>query len=113
MTSPRRSANQRPVTVAAKASAIEPLPSPTSTPQSRTSCQLAVMKTVRPAPTAITARAAATTRRMPNRSIRAAANGAVRPYSARFTDTAKPMVARDQWNSACSGSMSRPGREAK
>lgn len=79
MTSPRRSVNQRPVTVAAKASAIEPLPRPTITPQRRTSCQLVVMKTVRPAPVAITVRAAATTRRMPKRSIRAAANGAVSP----------------------------------
>lgn len=79
MTSPRRAVNQRPVTVAAKASAIEPLPRPTSTPQDRTSCQLAVMKTVSPAPAAITVRATATTRRIPNRSISAAANGAVSP----------------------------------
>ena len=44
--------NQRPVTVATKASAIEPVPSPTSTPQSSTSCQLAVMNTVSPLPAA-------------------------------------------------------------
>ena len=50
-----------------------------STPQSRTSCQLVVMKTVRPLPSATTSRAHMTTRRMPNRSISAAANGAVSP----------------------------------
>ena len=71
------------------------------------------MNTVSPAPTAITVSAAATTRRMPIRSISAAANGAVSPYSARFTDTANPIVPRDQSNSVCSGSISRPGSEAK
>ncbi|MGW2857679.1 sigma factor, partial [Streptomyces sp. NPDC001215] len=33
-----------------------------------------------------------------------AAKGAVTPYSARFTDTAAPMVPRDQPNSWCRGS---------
>ncbi len=51
----------------------------------------------------------ATTRRMPNRFIRAAANGAVSPNSIRFTDTATEMVPRDQPNSSCSGSISAPG----
>ena len=50
VTSPRLRTNQRPATVATKASAIDPVPSPTSTPQSSTSCQLAVMKTVSPLP---------------------------------------------------------------
>ncbi len=79
VTRPRRAVNQRPVTVAAKASAIEPLPSPTSTPQHSTSCQGAVIHTVAIAPQAMTARASATTRRMPKRSISAAAKGAVIP----------------------------------
>ena len=78
-TSPRRATNQRPVTVATSDSAIDPVPRPTSTPQSRTSCQLAVMKTVRPLPSAVSSSAQTTTRRMPNRSISAAAKGAVRP----------------------------------
>lgn len=105
--------NQRLVTVAAKASAIEPDPRPTSRPQQSSSCQAAVIHTVRPEPSAITIRATATTRRMPKRSISAAANGAVSPYSARLMDTAAPIVPRDQWNSWCSGSISRPGRERK
>ncbi len=78
-TRPRRATNQRPVTVATSDSAIEPVPSPTSTPHSRISCQLVVMKTVSPLPSATTSRAHRTTRRMPNRSISAAANGAVSP----------------------------------
>jgi hypothetical protein len=78
-TSPRRATNHRPVTVATSASAIEPVPSPTSTPQHSTSCQLAVMNTVRPLPAATTTSATVTTERMPKRSISAAANGAVRP----------------------------------
>ena len=49
------------------------------------------------------------TRRIPNRSISAAANGAVRPNRIRFTDTAAEMVARDHPNSSCSGVMSTPG----
>ena len=79
VTRPRRLTNQRLVTVATKASAIEPVPRPTSTPQQRMSCQLAVMKTVSPVPAATSSSAAITTRRMPNLSISAAANGAVRP----------------------------------
>lgn len=112
MTSPRRAVNQRLVTVAANAMAIEPLPRPTTTPHSRTSCQASVIQTVASAPPDMTSRASATTRRMPKRSISAAANGAVSPYRARLTETAKPTVPRDQSNSSCSGSMSSPGRDA-
>ena len=79
LTRPRRAVNQRLVTVAANASAIDPLPRPTSRPQHSMSCQGAVIQTVRPAPTAITVSATATTRRMPKRSISAAAKGAVSP----------------------------------
>ncbi|CAM5283326.1 hypothetical protein STENM327S_02669 [Streptomyces tendae] len=43
------------------------------------SCQAEFIHTVRPEPTAITIRATATTRRMPKRSISAAAKGAVSP----------------------------------
>ncbi len=79
VTSPRRAVNQRLVTVAAKASAIEPVPSPTSRPQQSSSCQAAVIHTVAPEPTAMTTSAPATIRRMPKRSMSAAANGAVSP----------------------------------
>ena len=95
--------------MATNASASDPVPRPISTPQHSTSCQLAVMNTVAPLPTATVTRAADTTRRMPNRSIRAAANGAVSPYSSRFTDTAEAIVPRGQPNSWCSGSSSTPG----
>jgi hypothetical protein len=109
VTSPRLRTNQRPATVATKASAIEPVPSPTRTPQSSTSCQLAVMKTVSPLPVATSSRAIDTTRLIPNRFIRAAANGAVRPNSSRLTDTANEMVPRDQPYSSCSGVINAPG----
>src|SRR4051812_20964938 len=108
-TSPRRATNQRPVTVATSDSAIEPVPRPTSRPHSSTSCQLAVMNTVSPLPVAVISSATTTTRRMPKRSMSAAANGAVSPYSAMFTATAAEMVDTDQPNSACSGSISTPG----
>ena len=46
MTRPRRATNQRLATVAANTSAIDPVPSPTSTPQQATSCQLWVIPVV-------------------------------------------------------------------
>ena len=79
VTTPRLRTNHRVATVAAKLIAIEPVPAPISTPQQRISCQLALMKTVPAAPTAMTNNAVAETRRMPNRSISAAAKGAKRP----------------------------------
>jgi hypothetical protein len=39
----------------------------------------------------------------------AAAKGPIRPNSMRFSETARPMVPRDQPNSSCRGSMSTPG----
>ncbi len=79
VTSPRCLTNQRPVMVATNASAIDPVPRPTRTPHSRTSCQLAVMNTVSPLPHATSSSARLTTRRTPKRVINAAANGAVSP----------------------------------
>lgn len=67
------------------------------------------MKTVRPLPAATTQSATATTRRMPNCSMRAAANGAVSPNSSRSTLTASETVAVDQPSSSCSGRISTPG----
>ena len=51
-TRPRRATNQRFTTVATNAIDIDPAPTPTSTPQHRTSCQAAVMNTVSPLPRA-------------------------------------------------------------
>lgn len=99
VTRPLRAVNQRLVTVAANASAIEPLPRPTNRPQHSSSCHGAVIHTVRPDPSAITVSATATTRRIPKRSISAAAKGAVSPYNARLIDAAAPIVPRDQPNS--------------
>ena len=79
MTSPRRATNQRLAIIAPKTSAIDPVPSPTSTPQQATSCQLRVISVVSAEPAAMTTSAQITTRRMPKRSISAAANGAISP----------------------------------
>ncbi len=109
VTRPRRATNHRLVTVATNASAIEPVPRPTSTPQHRISCHGWVMNTVRPLPAATRTSAAPTTRRSPNRSISAAANGAVSPYRMRLTEIAVEIVPRDQPNAACNGSINTPG----
>ncbi len=113
MTRPRRLTNQRWVTVAPKAVAVEPVPRPTSTPQYRVNCQAVVMTEVSAAPEAMSTSATTTTRRMPKRSMRAAANGAVRPYRTMFTEVARPIDPRDQPNSCRRGPASRPGRVEK
>ncbi len=79
VTRPCLALNQRPVTVVANAPAIEPLPRPTNTPQHSTSCQGSRISMVRPDPTEMVSSAQTTINRTPNRSISAAANGAVRP----------------------------------
>ena len=73
------------------------------------------MNTVSPLPAATSSSAAATTRRMPKRSISAAANGAVSPNSSRLTETAAEIVPSDQPNSSCSGcdQHARGGPEAR
>lgn len=79
VTKPWRAWNQRPVMVVANAPAMLPLPRPTRKPQQRISCQAWVISTVSPEPTAMVSSAQTVTSRTPNRSISAAANGAVRP----------------------------------
>ncbi len=109
VTRPRRAVNHRLATVAAKTSAIEPVPTPTRTPQHATSCQLEVMRVVSALPSAMASSAVVTTRRIPKRSISAAANGAVRPKSSRLTETASETVEVLQPNSSCSGTMNTLG----
>ena len=71
------------------------------------------MKTVSPLPSAISTSAPLPPAQIPNRSISAAANGEIRPYSSRLIDTADEIVACDQPNSSCSGSISTPGTDRK
>ena len=52
LTRPRRATNHRLVMVATSAIDIDPVPTPTRTPQSITSCQASVMNTVSPLPAA-------------------------------------------------------------
>ena len=79
VTRPRWRTNHRLVTVATKVIAIDPVPTPTSSPQHSTSCQACVMKTVRPLPSETRTSAPTTTTRNPSRSISAAANGEITP----------------------------------
>src|SRR3954452_2099726 len=67
------------------------------------------MKTVSAEPSAIMVIARGTTRRRPNFWVSAAANGPASPNSTRLTDTAPAIVARDQPNSSCSGTIRTPG----
>src|SRR6478735_2658716 len=99
VTKPRLVSNQRVATVATKPIEIEPVPTPTSTPHSSTSCQLAVIVTLSADPVAISSIAAVSTGRTPSRSIRAAANGAVSPNNVMLTDIASPTTPCDQPNS--------------
>src|SRR5215217_6319032 len=113
VTSPRRASNQRVATVATKPIEIEPVPTPTSTPHNSTNCQLDVIVTLSAEPAAMSTRAADSTGRTPNRSINAAANGAVRPKSVMLTDIASPTTPCDHPNSWCSGFIITPGTERK
>ena len=79
VTSPRCFTNHRLATIAPKTSAIAPVPTPIGMPQRNHSCHAEVITRVSPAPAATMVSAIATTRRMPSRSIRAAAKGAVSP----------------------------------
>jgi len=75
----RRSTNQRLTTVAPSTDVIDPVPSPTITPQIRTSCQAAVITVVSMMPPEITSSAVMATRRTPKRCISDAANGDIKP----------------------------------
>ena len=79
MTAPRRDTNQRLTTVAPSTIAVVPVPSPTRIPHVKSSCQLARICEVRATPAQIKASEASTVRRMPKRSMSAAANGPTRP----------------------------------
>ena len=115
MTRPRRCSNQRLATVAASGTETAPVALPTTTPQSRSSCQGAVITVVSEAPAAIVASATSITRRTPKRSISAAENGADSPYSRRPIEIASEIVPRDQPYSCCSGhdQHARGGPEAR
>jgi len=65
ITVPRRCSNQRLAIVAPSARPIAPVPIPEARPQSRMSCQAAVMRMEANEETASSANATATTRRTP------------------------------------------------
>jgi len=112
-TRPRRCTNQRLATIAARTVAIDPVPTPTTTPQSKSSCHGWCMKIVRPDPAETVSSAPTTTLRTPKRSIKPPANGAKRPKSIRLMETAIEIVARDQPNSCWSGTIRTAGVDRK
>ena len=65
VTRPRRATNHRLATVDAKTVAMQPDPTPTTTPQSRNSCHGSVIRVVPSAPSAMTIRAMTVTLRRP------------------------------------------------
>src|SRR5579875_76888 len=109
MASPRRWVNQRLTTVAPSATAVMPVPPPTTTPQSSTSCHGAVISVVKATPAATVARAMIMVSRAPRYSTRAAAKGPMRPKRIRLIETAREMVAAVQPNSCSRGTISTPG----
>ena len=96
-------------TVAPSTKAIMPLPTPTTIPQSRTSCHTSVITNEPARPAMIRSRAAVTTRRMPKRFMNAAANGPMSPNSTSRIAKANEMSAFCQPNSRCRGTIITPG----
>lgn len=79
ITSPRSESNQRVATVAPSASAVIPVPPPTTTPHNSTNCQLVCMSEVAATPTASSSSASTISRRNPSRLTKAALKGAISP----------------------------------
>ena len=79
VTSPRWVWNQRLATMAPNTRAIAPVPRPMNTPHNSQSCHGWVISGVRPGSPPRHDQRHATVRRMPKRSMNAAANGAMRP----------------------------------
>src|SRR5262249_11014299 len=76
---PRRVENHRVATVTPKTRAVSPVPSPMTTPHNNTSCHTRVIASDSNSPAAMSRSAESAIRRMPNRLINAAANGAISP----------------------------------
>ena len=77
--SPRRRANQRFAIIAPSGTEIAPVAAALTSPHSTSSCQGAVMRVLRPAPSEMPRTATVITRRIPYFSTKAAANGPPRP----------------------------------
>ena len=108
---PRLATNQRFAIVAANTSAIEPVPIPTTTPHKPIKCHGFVIKIVENAPMPTVVSAVITTRRIPKRSISAAANGAVSPNRRTFIATASEISSRDQPKDSSSGTIKTEGAD--
>ena len=110
---PLLATNHRFAIVAAKTKAIEPVPTPTTTPHKPIKCHGFVIKIVENAPIPTVVSAVITTRRIPKRSINAAAKGAVRPNNRTLIATASEISSRDQPKDSSSGTIKTEGADLK
>lgn len=111
VTNPRLATNHRFATVAAKTRAIEPVPVPTITPHVAINCHGDLIKIVNSAPIETVVKADMTTRRIPNFSISAAANGEISPDRRTLIAMASDMSERDQPNAFSKGTIKTEGAE--
>ena len=111
MTRPLRLMNQRLAIFAAKTSAMDPVPRPTTTPHESINCHGLEMKVVKKDPRLTAVRAEITTLRTVKRSIKAAANGAVRPNKSTLMLIAAETVDLDQPKASWSGMINTDGAD--
>ncbi len=109
-TSPRRATNQRLATTAPSTSAVMPVPRPSIRLHSTNSCHSceAIVTSAMPRPTS--ASPVQITARRPQRSISTAANGPIRPNSAKRSASEDEICSVLQPNSLPSGCSIAPGR---
>ena len=95
--------------IAASGTEIAPVAAAFTTPQRMSSCHGAVISVLSAgADRDLSSTATVITRRIPYRSTKAAAKGPPSPKTTRLIATAKPIVARLQPNSSCSGTIRTP-----
>ena len=109
ITNPRCLTNQRLATVPPNTSAIEPVPIPTTIPQDANNCHGELINIVLNEPTVTKVSAVRTTLRIPKRSMKAAANGAIKPKSNTFTAMEIEISSRRQPNASSSGTTNTEG----
>ena len=89
--------------------AVRPVPTPTTTPHSKMSCQSFVIASDVNSPAAISVSAQTMTRRTPKQFMKAAAKGPNNPNSKMRSASADEICASSQPNSCSSGTIITPG----
>ena len=109
MTRPRRAENQRVATVAPSTIAVSPVPTPITTPHNRKSCHNRDIPSDRRMPPEMMPSETSIIRLTPNRFMKAAAKGPIRPNSRKRMARAAEISDALQPNSCCRGTMNTPG----